>query len=263
MFFEGMNLVNMGNIQAGLNIIFPALVFLVIAIFSNVLLLSGFKQFADNIWLAIGGDTQEDLGTAFVLGFLSWSLILTGKSFSVLKGFLSVIPRMGVPSVLSSAQSSLSVAQNYLINGIMAPFLEEVFFLFILGGMIWYFMGTLGIKSVLFKSVVSLILVSFFFAQFHTFADPFTQFWMIAFTFSVVIRGLSILDLNFDIIPSIAILLTFTIGVHMANNMIELAGGIIPFFQGLAGNTLYFVLVFGVFALNFYWFGKRIYSVVS
>lgn len=263
MFFEGYGMVTSGSIQAGLNIILPATIFLIIFLFANLVVVFAFFEDPNNLWLRLSNDTPEDMATGFLVGFLGWALLLKGKTFSFLGNALSFIPELKLSTVLSTASTELTTAQNYLISGIMAPFLEEILFLSALGAMIWYLFNILGLENKLIKVILSLGIISVLFAQFHTFADPFTQFWIIAVVFSVLIRGLALFDLTSNIIPGFAVFLSFTVGAHMANNMIQLAGGIIPFFQGLTGNTLYFVLVSGVFVLNFYWAGKRIYSVVS
>lgn len=226
------------------------LIFLLMFLFANIVLLFAYSQQPENRFLQIFSDTRFDMSIAFYIGVLLWGGLRTLGNTEFLGSILSVVTKMPTISLLSVTETSLTPAQYNFINGVVAPFVEEIFFPFALGAMI-FFIVQRSLENDLISYIISAAAVGVAFAGFHTSQPVFSSFWIAALMFSLVIRGIGYLDEAVNIIPFYAVNLGFFVGAHTINNILEL-GGLTEFFTVLSGDTVLFgltVFTYGIFAL--------------
>lgn len=227
------------------------LVFLLMFIFSNLVLLFAYQQDPSNRFLKIFSDTKEDMSIAFYLGVFLWGGLRYLGNTDFLGSILSLVTKMPTISLLSVTKADLTNAQYNFLNGVVAPFVEEIFFPFALGSM-FFFLAQDLLDNDLLAYTVSLVGVGIAFAGFHTSQPVFSSFWIAALTFSIVVRGSGYFDEAINIIPFVAVNLGLFVGAHTINNILEL-GGILEFFMVLAGDPVLFVLTVGTYVLFAYW----------
>lgn len=226
------------------------LVFLLMFLFANLVLLFTYHQQPDSRFLRIFSDTRFDMSTGFYLGVLVWGGLRVLGETEFLGSVLSVVTKMPTISLLSVTETSLTPAQYNFVNGVVAPFVEEIFFAFALGAML-FFLAQQFLKNDFMAYLVAITGVSIAFAGFHTSQPVFSSFWIAAIMFSLVIRGTGYLDEVIDVIPFVAVNIGFFVGAHTINNILEL-GGVREFFTVLSGDPVLFgltVFTYGIFAV--------------
>lgn len=262
MVLEGINLVRIGELATGFEVVSVAMIFLMMSIASFLIIL--FAIVDDRAIfkgpLLIGQDTGQELGIIFYLGFFIWYGLQAFKSGGFFKSITAFIPTLPTASILSSVSSTgLTNAQNYFINGMMAPWVEEVFFLFAIPLIIltvWYFFN---IRNKWLEYIMITLIPAFLFASFHVNQKTFTGFWIAAFSFRAILQGIIYADQEFNILPKIAVLGSFIFGAHLANNIYQL-GGIIKFLIVLSANTTLFALTILPFIITAIWAVQAIFK---
>lgn len=209
-------------------------------------------------------DTPQQLSMVLVIGFVLWygvaslqagaahSVVADVPVLSTVEQGIEQLPAMPQSVLMSSATAEIDPAYARFANSISAPFTEEAFFLGGLPLALLLLMGGLGVKNRMVKYGVMLVMVSALFASFHVASATFSVFWIAAFAFSMIVRGISIFDYVGNIVPGIALLVPFAIGGHIANNVVS-EGGIVDFARVVGAEPLLLLLTVAATGIYLFW----------
>lgn len=188
------------SLQAiALSVVF-AIMFLISFIFSGGLLLKA------GSW---GANT-----TSFTLFYTMW-LFLGKTPNSVLS--------LTENQLFSSVASSLPRFFEHAMTVYVIPIAEESMWLYGIPGILFVGMDFLGERISVFKNViVQMSIVSLVggvtFALFHVGRVGQVLFFVSAILFRVIITGLSYMDMQYDIIPKVSVVVAAGYGAHIGNN---------------------------------------------
>ena len=262
---KGHKLIVEGAVDVGLPLFSAAVIFISMASVSYLISYIGQSPLGTKLqreFVMLQADDAGDLSIAFYLGFIGWISLLSLQGSKLFSTVALSIPTLPLSSTLSTSGQGLTTAQSYFVNGMVAPPVEELFFgaglpttilgvfsILIMAGIPYL---TTVLKNDLVQIATLTLISSVTFATFHTGAEVFSGFWIFAFTFSAVLRGLIFGDVYENWVPSIALLGSFIMGAHTGNNFQRL-GGFFEVMNGLMGEPILFLItvsLFTVFAVS-------------
>lgn len=230
----GLILILLNLFQQGVSVLNGATIFLLLYLFSHAIQIQVRNQIPDGFpsrYIDSQFAPAQHMAVVFSAGFGFWYLLQVGKqSASVLGGRVGSIigsfPTMEQNVLFASAvEQASNPAYQLFATVISAPFVEEFFFIGALPPLIWILGRSIGIKDDSLLAGFVLGVVSVAFAYFHVGQTERAAFLVAAIIFSAVIRGFVLFDFVDDVVPGVAVLVSFAIGAHMANNM-YVTGGI-------------------------------------
>lgn len=209
-------------------------------------------------------DTPQELSLILLLGFVLWygvasfqagavhSVVADVPVLSTLEATVAELPAMPQSMLMSSATAEIDPAYARFANVISASYTEEAFFIGGLPLALLLLLAGMGIKNRGVKYAIVLVLTSALFASFHVGEATFSAFWIAAFSFAMLVRGLSLFDFAADIVGGIAVLASFAIGAHVANNVVA-SGGIVDFARVVGAEPLLLLLTGAAAAVYLLW----------
>lgn len=259
---EGYHLVLDGAVQAGMPLFMAAVIFslmTVIALFISFIATTPVGTKLQQEFMKSLQDSAGDLSIGFFVGFIGWPILLDVMNTDLLSSLSVTVPALPLSTTLSSTNGvGLSEVQSIYVNAVVAPPAEELFFgagvpVITLGVIsILIYTGIPYLVDFLKNSFVQLFLITFIpsiaFATFHTDVPVFSGFWMFAFVFSMCLKGLVYLEAYDNIIPSILLLGSFSVGTHMGNNFHRL-GGFFEVMTQLMNEPVLFMAAFSIFVI--------------
>lgn len=230
-----------GYVNENIRIIAIALMYAMMVLFSVVFAISfGTKDITTfGTW---GGNA-----VSFSIGFLIW--LLAGTFFGK-QSFLSLSTNHLLEGVIGQLPQFIEV----IVNVILVPIAEELFWMFGITFSIFTILNIIGKKQKIFKNpFVQLAIISIFggvtFAVFHV-GKLFITFLIGAFVFRAIMIVFVYGEQKFDWVRKITFLPSFAVGAHIANNLVQT--GISQFFIVINSNLfpvgwiiyLFFIAVF-------------------
>lgn len=258
---KGYQLIINGQLQVGVTLFSAAILFTLMGIGSFFIGFTGQSSLGSKLqeeFVMLQTDTPGELSISFFAGFLLFTAPSSLSNINIFSTLSTLVPKMPLSTTLSTAGQQLTNSEYLFINGVVAPPVEALFF----GAALPII--TLGVLDILVETdlpivaslsgnrlfqVATILLVSASaFATFHVSQPVLSGFWIAAFSFAVIVRGLSYTDIYFNTVPGFGVLGGFIIGAHMGNNFNAL-GGVVTVFQGLAADPLLFLMTVSLFVI--------------
>ena len=159
---------------------------------------------------------------SFTLGFTAWFTLSSLKYISPIFAVFS----FPAQATLSTIAEEIPPFWQFINTVIMAPIVEEIFWGLALPIIMFSSMDELGKKEFKFLSnrilqfFIVIVVGTFTFAAFHTSATQL-GFFIAAMLFRTIQIIVFFGDKKYNLIPQYAILFSFLVGTHMANNFAE------------------------------------------
>lgn len=242
-------------------------------------------------WLSYLGiwSFQNNSIKGVVISTIFFAMIISGIVLSKFEIFntgnwrenaLSFSAGFGLWALISGSfgtQSLLSVSQNHLfasisgelpqfidvlMNGIVVPIAEEIFWMFAIPYALISIMNSLGKKYSFFENhylqlIIVAIIAGLSFAFFHVGKTAFTYFVISAIIFRVIMIFAIFGDKKLDWLKKFNLVSAFAVGGHIANNIFN--GGIRTAIIVLQQDPIVFIIICTFFIIVF---GSAIYHLI-
>ncbi len=190
--------------------------------------------------------TWEDNALSFSLGFGLWALL--GSLFSS-----QSVVSLQQNNLLATISSELPIFTETIINSLIVPIAEEMFWMIGIPFALISVMDAMGKKWDIWKNnilqiIVIILIGSSTFAIFHV-GKMFIGFMISAIIFRSVMIVLVLGESKMDILKGVNLVASFSVGAHIANNIIDKGFGAVASIIGT--NTIVSVIVILFFGVIF------------
>ena len=191
--------------------------------------------------------TWKENSVSFTIGFALWSIISglfgTQSILSVTKNHLFATIAGELPQFI-----------DVLMNGIVVPISEEIFWMFAIPYGVLSILNVLKKKYEVFNNetlqiIIVAIISASTFAIFHVGKSALTMFLISAVLFRSIMIILVFGDRKLDLIKKFNLVASFSVGAHIANNLFQ--GGITTANIVLQQNMTVYVIVITLASIIF------------